>query len=106
MEKSHSECCVLYQDTGLRLFPISVIHLSTVCPTLHTWGQILEKGGGFAVRIFPEGWVLSRDCPNPLNHIYIIFHCVKYLWKILCEFHRYPYLPVKHCAQQGGMGYL
>ena len=25
-------------------------------------GQILEKGGGFAVGIFPVGWVLSRDC--------------------------------------------
>ena len=22
----------------------------------------MEKGGGFAVRIFPEGWVLSQDC--------------------------------------------
>ena len=37
---------------------IMVIHLSMVCPT---W-QILEKGGGFAVGIFPKGWVLSQDC--------------------------------------------
>ena len=26
-------------------------------------GQMLEKGGGFAIGIFPEGWVLSWDCP-------------------------------------------
>ena len=26
-----------------------------VSPTLHTWGQMLEKGGGFAIETFPEG---------------------------------------------------
>ena len=27
-------------------------------------GQMLEKGGGFAVGIFPEGLALCGDCPN------------------------------------------
>ena len=35
-------------------------------PHLAYLGQILEKGGKFAVIIFPERSVLSRDCPNPL----------------------------------------
>ena len=29
-------------------------------------GQMLVKGG-FATRIFPEEWVLSRDCPIPIQ---------------------------------------
>ena len=36
-------------------------------------GQMLEKEGRFAVRIFPDGLVLSQDCSNC---IYILFHCI------------------------------
>jgi len=25
-------------------------------------GQMLKKGGGLGIGIFPEGWVLSQDC--------------------------------------------
>ena len=40
---------------------------------------MLEKGGRFAVRIFPEGLVLSQDCSN---FICIYFPGIKSLWKI------------------------
>ena len=30
----------------------------------------------------------------------------KCLWEIPGEFHKYQYLPVTHCAQQGDMEYL
>ena len=40
-------------------------------PHLACLGQMLEKGKKFAIEIFPEGLVLGRDCPNPLNlHIF------------------------------------
>ena len=44
-------------------------------PHLAYLGQILEKGGGFAVGIFPEGWVLSRDCHT---HIFYTWHDLGY----------------------------
>jgi len=55
------------QFTWLELLPCAFckLHmpLSTVCLTWRTWGRcLLEKGGGFAVGIFPEGWVLSQGC--------------------------------------------
>ena len=61
---------------------------------------MLEKRGGFAITIFPEGLVLSWDClnqefivmsscPNTLKS-HILFRCVKCIWKILCEFHISP----------------
>ena len=58
-----------------------LMHLSMVGFTFHIvyLGQMLEKGGGFAVRIFPQGSVLSRDCPNPLKWYAHFFHCVKCL---------------------------
>lgn len=37
--------------------------LSVVCPTWHTWAVVGERGR-FAVGVFPEGLVLSWDCPN------------------------------------------
>ena len=36
-------------------------------PHLAYLGRMLEKREGFALRIFPEGLVLSWDCPNPLK---------------------------------------
>ena len=53
-------------------------------------------GGGFAVKILPEGLVLSWDCSNLFK---LSFVCIN-----LCEFHRYPYLPISHCAQIGRYG--
>ena len=53
-------------------------------------------GGGFAVKILPEGLVLIRDCSNLFK---LSFVCIN-----LCEFHRYPYLPISHCAQIGRYG--
>ena len=41
-------------------------------------GQMLGKRGGLAVRIFPEGWVLSQDC--------------------------HMQTPISPCLQQGDMG--
>ena len=42
--------------------------ISVVCLTLHTcMEQMLEKGGGLAVKMFSKGLVLSQDCPNPLK---------------------------------------
>ena len=52
---------------------------------------------------------LSPGHSQILSHSsYILFSSVtfKHLWEILDEFHRYPYLPVTHCAQQADMGYL
>ena len=47
--------------------------LSMVCPTCHIYlGQMLEKGEGFGIRKFPEGLVLSRNCPNLLRKIIYI----------------------------------
>ena len=66
--------------------------LSMVYPTWHTQ-QMVKKGGTFAVRIFPEGLLLSQDCPNLLKLKYIFSFIV--LWKT-CE--SYPYLPVTHCS--------
>ena len=43
------------------------MHLAMVCPHLAYLGLMLEKGGRFAVGIFLDGSVLSRDCPNPLK---------------------------------------
>ena len=36
-------------------------------PHIAYLAQMLEKGGGFAIRIFSEGLALSKDCPNPLK---------------------------------------
>ena len=47
-----------------------------VCPTWHTWGRCWRnKEGGFAVRIFPKGWVLSWpwDCPTPFQIAYTVY---------------------------------
>ena len=52
---------------------------------------------------------LSPGHSQILSHsLYILFSSVafKHLWEIPDEFHRYPYLPVTHCAQQADMGYL
>ena len=55
-------------------------------PHLAYLGQILEKGGGFAVRIFPEGLVLCRDCPNLLNHILLSFIVLSVFGKFFVNF--------------------
>ena len=54
------------------------MHLSMVCSMPHL-GQMLEKGGEFAARIFPEGWVQDCHIQTPI------------------------YLPVTHYPQQGDM---
>ena len=67
-------------------------------------GQMLEKGGGYVIGIFPDGLVLS---PNSLKlHIYSLLLCSKCLLNNLWEFLRHTYLPATHCAQQGDIGYL
>ena len=46
-----------------------------VLPHLAYLGQMLEKGGGYVIRIFPDGLVLS---PNPLKwHILFTFVVLK-----------------------------
>ena len=64
-------------------------------PHLAYLGQMLEKGGGFAVRIFPRGWYLVANVPIAYIFSFVVF---KHLWNIPGEFHRYQYLPVTHCA--------
>ena len=60
-------------------------------PYLAYLGWMLEKGGGFVFGI--EGLVLSQDCSNILdNCIYILFRCIKCIWKLFVKFNRYPYL--------------
>ena len=54
------------------------MHLSMVCSMPHL-GQMLEKGGEFATRIFPEGLVQGCHIQTPI------------------------YLPVTHYPQQGDM---
>ena len=57
-------------------------------------GRMLEKGGGFVVRIFLEGLVLSRDCPNPLK-----WHtCCSSV--VCCFWIKYPHFPVTYCADR------
>ena len=49
------------------------------------------------------------DALNPLSkflNLPLSFVVFKRPWEIPDEFHRYPYLPVTHCAQQADMGYL
>ena len=64
----------LISPTLIRL----LMHLSMVCSMPHL-GQMLEKGGEFAARIFPEGWVQDCHIQTPI------------------------YLPVTHYPQQGDM---
>lgn len=96
-------------------------------------GQMLGKGGEFAVGIFPEGLVLSQDnlsriIPLSLCNLMTIrtiinvlsdphdtiktllwgcilikWHSPKCLWEILCES---PYPSVTHCPQPGEMRYF
>ena len=44
-----------------------------------------EKTGEFAVKTFPEGFVLSWDCPTQMAYAFSFIE----LRKILCEFHKY-----------------
>ena len=49
-------------------------------------GQMLEKGVGFAVGIFPKMliMILSQDCPNPLKvHIYPLLLCLSIFGKFI-----------------------
>ena len=75
--------------------------LSMVCPTLQT--DVGERRGTCHQNL-PRGvdiWLgLSQSTQN---HIYILLG-VKCFLKILCEFHKYPYLPVTHCARHGDRG--
>ena len=50
-------------------------------PLLAYLGQMLEKGGEFAVRIFPEGWVLGW---NPLKFTLLL--CLSVFGKFLVNF--------------------
>ena len=52
-------------------------------------------------KLFPRGVGTLMIFANPLKLHIIVF---KHLWEIPDEFHRYPYLPVTHCAQQGDVG--
>ena len=45
----------------------------------------VEKTGEFAIKIFPEGFVLSWDCPTQMAYTFSFIE----LRKILCEFHKY-----------------
>ena len=56
--------------------------------TWDTWGKMLEKEGGFAARIFLEGWVLSRDCPNPSTHISCYTLCTTVRYRVFVRVHR------------------
>ena len=77
------------------------------CPTWHTLGRCWRKEGNVPSKSFPRSCNLVGIVPIHSNCLFIIFHCVKYLWKILCEFHRFPYLPIAYSAQQDGRyGYL
>ena len=52
-------------------------------------GQMLEKRGEFAIRIFPEGWVLSQDCPNPSTHIFSCYTlCTTVRYGVFVRVHR------------------
>ena len=75
--------------------------LSMVCPTWNTWGRCWRKEGDLSLESSPKGLVLSWEFTQTLA-----FRCVRNVRKILCEFHRYPPLPVTHCVKQGDMGYL
>lgn len=46
----------------------------------------VEKTGEFAVKLFPEGFVLSWNCPTQMAYT---FSFIVVLRKILCEFHKY-----------------
>ena len=43
-------------------------------------GQMLEKGGGYVVGIFPDGLVVSHNLLK--LHIYSLLLCYQCLWKI------------------------
>ena len=64
------------QNTDSEKFSLSnASNVPITQPCIHVPGADVGKGGRFAVGIFPEGLVLSQDCPN--LHIYVLFHCVQ-----------------------------
>ena len=48
----------------------------------HTWGGCWRKEGDLRLEYFPEGLILSWDCPNQIKSHDTFFRCVKCLWWI------------------------
>ena len=103
-----------------------LMHLSMVCPTWHTWGRCWRKKGNLALESSPRGQYLvgivktSRKI-HELTALGLDDHChnwfymsstqIVYIFSFIMlivfgKFHRYPYIPVTHCTQEGDMGYL
>ena len=71
----------------------------------HTWGGCWRKEGDFWLEYFPEGLILSRDCPNQIKwHDTFSFVVLN----VFGEFHKCSHLLglVTHCAKPGDVGYL
>ena len=91
-----------------RLFWSAIMRLNAPIngmPHLAYLREMLEERGGFhnGCRYLPRGVGTKSGLPIHSNCILVMF---KHLWDIPDEFHRYPYLPVTHCAQRADMGYL
>ena len=60
----------MHDSTDVNVPVLRFMYLSNYgMPHLGYLGQMLEKGGGFSVGIFPEGLVLSQDCLHPNTHM-------------------------------------
>ena len=86
--------CQMYLLSNVVSNPGSNVSINSICPTWHILGADFEGRMGICYQNLPPiSWYVVGIVPIHSN---CIFHCVKCLWRVLCEFHRYPYLSVTH----------
>ena len=91
----------------------SLMYLSVVCPTQHTWGRCWRKKADLLSEssLRGEGLVHCQDCPSGLSqttqmgmHTHSLHYVKNVFGKFLCEFHKYPNLLLHTLCMAGRFG--